>query len=575
MACALDHAYLSDWYCYFGLFPLWVHFLESVYRASYKYFQLSTPPLSLPGALSVSHSCTPFLAAICVNKLENMGFKTYSMSECAQYARERFTTLIPSREQWEIEKSHMNPFPGLRAMTWRNWQFYIIGMLAWTWDALDFFAMSLNMSNISEDLNRSVKDVSWGITLVLMFRSVGAIFFGYFGDRYGRKWPLIINLVCLIVIQIGTGFVKTYSEFLGVRALFGIFMGSMYGLASATALEGLPTDARSFLSGVFQQGYALGYLLAVIFQRAITDTTEKGWRSIFWFSAGPPVLFILWRVFLPETEEFLQQKLHMSNRKSTFRRDAWNTFKQQWVKMGYLVLLMAGMNFMSHGSQDLYPTMLTKQLGFSSDRSTVTNSVANLGAMAGGMVIGHFSGFIGRRAAIMVCCICGGAMIYPWAFVTGNGINAGVFFLQFFVQGAWGVIPIHLSELSPPEFRAFVVGVSYQLGNLVSSASSTIETTIGERFPLYTETGERREGVYDYAKVMAIFVGAVFAYVFLISFIGPENRHANINFVLSDEEQREMVSQGKIITHKGSDDENLDEEKAVAFHTENVVSEVK
>jgi SHS family lactate transporter-like MFS transporter len=499
-----------------------------------------------------------------------MGFRAFSVAEMRQYISSRFTTLLPTREEWEQEKENVNPLPGLKSMSWRHWQFFIIGFLAWTWDAFDFFAMSLNVSNIATDLGRSVKDVSWGITLVLMFRSIGAVFFGYFGDRYGRKWPIICNLVCLTVIQIGTGFVKTYAQFLAVRALFGVFMGSMYGLASATALEGVPTNARSFLSGFFQQGYAFGYLLVVIFQRAITDTTDN-WRSIFWFSSGPPVLFVLWRAFLPETDEFLQQKLHMSNKKSTFRKDAAAAFKKEWLKMCYMVIFMAGMNFMSHGSQDLYPTMLTKQLGFSSDRSTVTNSVANLGALAGGMFFGHFSGFIGRRLAIIICCILGGAMIYPWAFVRNSGINAGVFFLQFFVQGAWGVVPIHLSELSPPEFRAFVVGVSYQLGNLASSASSTIETTIGEQFPLYNADGTKREGLYDYAKVMAIFVGAVFAYVLVVTCIGPENRHANINFVIPEAEQEDLIAQGKIITHRNDEEMALGgiDEKAVAYHEEN------
>jgi SHS family lactate transporter-like MFS transporter len=168
--------------------------------------------------------------------------------------------------------------------------------------------------------------------------------------------------------------------------------------------------------------------------------------------------------------------------------------------------------------------MLTVQYGYSPDRSTVTNSVANLGAIFGGMVFGHLSTFIGRRLAIIIACILGGAMIYPWAFIKGSGINAGVFFLQAGVQGAWGVIPIHLSELSPPEYRSFVAGCAYQLGNLCSSASSTIEATIGQRFPLKGVEGD----VYDYAKVMAIFIACVFTYVILIVFFGPENRGASM-----------------------------------------------
>ncbi|ODQ56649.1 hypothetical protein WICANDRAFT_37150, partial [Wickerhamomyces anomalus NRRL Y-366-8] len=210
--------------------------------------------------------------------------------------------------------------------------------------------------------------------------------------------------------------------------------------------------------------------------------------------------------------------------------------KQNWLKFIYLVILMSAFNFSSHGSQDLYPTLLTNQLGYGKDRSTVTNSVANLGAIAGGVIMGHFSGFIGRRFIVVIGCICGGAMIYPWAFVKGSGINAGAFWLQFFVQGNWAIVPIHLSELSPPEFKAFVTGVSYQLGNLASSASSTIESTIGEQH------------VYDYATVMAIFMGCVFAFLLVVMLLGPENRNGNINYVMDEAEKQDLAEQGKIVT---------------------------
>lgn len=135
-----------------------------------------------------------------------------------RYFKTRFTTLIPTREELRREKEAINPFPALRSMTWKQWQFFIVGFLAWTWDAFDFFAVSLNVSAIAKDLNRSVKAVTWGITLVLMLRSVGAVIFGILGDRYGRKYPYCINLILLTILQIGTGFVNTYEQFLGVRA---------------------------------------------------------------------------------------------------------------------------------------------------------------------------------------------------------------------------------------------------------------------------------------------------------------------------------------------------------------------
>lgn len=165
--------------------------------------------------------------------------------------------------------------------------------------------------------------------------------------------------------------------------------------------------------------------------------------------------------------------------------------------------------------------MLESQLGFSNDQVTITQVVANLGAILGGSLIGYFSQSYGRRLTIITICIVGGALLYPYSYLRDNSIMAAAFFEQFCVQGAWGVIPIHLVELSPPNLRTFVVGTSYQLGNLISSASSTIEATIGERYPLEEKDAEGEQR-YDYGKVMAIFMGAVFAYVILLTFLGPE-----------------------------------------------------
>lgn len=175
---------------------------------------------------------------------------------------------------------------------------------------------------------------------------------------------------------------------------------------------------------------------------------------------------------------------------------------------------------MSHGSQDLYPTMLENQYNFDANQVTVTQVVANLGAMTGGTIIGYSSQIFGRRFSIIVICVVGGALLYPYTFVSTEKIAAAAFFEQFCVQGAWGVIPIHLMELSPGSFRTFVVGTSYQLGNLVSSASATIEATIGERFPLPPKGKTAR---YQYGKVMCIFMGCVYAYVIILAFVGPEN----------------------------------------------------
>jgi len=416
-----------------------------------------------------------------------------------------------------------NPFSTLRLLNLKQWTFFGIAFLAWTWDAFDFFTVSLTVSNLAKTFGKSNADITWGITLVLMLRSVGAIIFGIAADRYGRKWPFIVNNLLFIILELATGFCSTYKSFLGVRALFGIAMGGLYGNAAATALEDCPREARGIISGMLQQGYAFGYLLATVFARGLVNTTSHEWRPLYWFGACPPILLILWRLMLPETDAFLErQRVRESGQHitGTFLKEGKGALKRHWLLLTYMVLLMAGFNFMSHGSQDLYPTMLTNQYKFSANAVTVTQVVANLGAMTGGTLVGWASQKFGRRFSIIVMCIMGGALLYPYSFVGSKAVIAAAFFEQFAVQGAWGVIPIHLTELAPGSFRTFVVGTAYQLGNLVSSASSTIESTIGERFPLEPlPNGTKR---YNYGLVICIFMGCVYAFTIVVTIIGPE-----------------------------------------------------
>lgn len=492
---------------------------------------------------------------------DNFPAPDLSPKNIKRYLVTRVTSLIPPKLTAE-EKKHINPIPALRLLNRKQWLFVAVGFWGWTWDSFDFFSVSLVASEIAESLNVSITSITWGITLVLMLRSVGAVIFGLLSDRFGRKYPFIANCVLFIVLELGTGFVQTYKQFLAVRALFGIAMGGIYGMAAATALEDCPVEARGIISGLLQEGYAFGYLLCVVFTRAVADTSPFGWRALFWFGSGPPVLIIIFRLCLPETDTHILARKNAAEAEG-IEQNFWKgikmTFRTYWLMFAYLVVLMGGMNFMSHGSQDLYPTMLKKQLGFSEDRSTVTNCVANFGAMAGGIIIGHASSFFGRRLCIMVSCVIGGALIYPWAFVTNNGVNAGVFFLQFFVQGAWGVIPIHLTELSPPVLRSSMVGVAYQLGNLASSASSTIEATIGATFPLLDEEGNPRPGVYNYSLVMAILMGCVFFFVLWVTFLGPENRMAEM---ISGGSDQDNAFEKKL--------EDEDEEKGFAERVEEV-----
>jgi SHS family lactate transporter-like MFS transporter len=429
---------------------------------------------------------------------------------------------------------------------------FLAGFLGWTWDAFDFFTVSLTITEISKEFGVANSKVSWGITVTLMLRSVGALIFGSLSDRYGRKWPMIINLFFFILLELGSGFTNTLPQFLGVRALYGIAMGGLFGPAASTALEDLPYEARGILSGLFEQGYATGYLLAALFYRALVPTTSHGWRSLFWFGAGPPIFIIAFRWYLPETNYFLVMKAEREAKHSAqiaehgqqtankgyslvaFLKYAGVAVRQNWFLLIYMVVLMTGFNSCSHGSQDFYPTYLKDQVGMSPSTTTVITVVGQLGALLGGTTLGYISTIMGRRLTMITACIIGGALVPAYIFIRSISLIAPVFFEQFFVGGVWGPIPIHLIELSPPALRTSVVGLTYQLGNLASSASATIQGIIGERYPLPPKAdGTKR---FDYGRVIGIFMGAVWAYMLLFLILGPE---------MTQEERAEMAAEAK------------------------------
>lgn len=465
-----------------------------------------------------------------------------------------------------------NPSKTLALLNLQQWLFFFVAFFAWTWDAFDFFTVTLVVEDMAETFGVTKADITWGITLVLMLRSVGAITFGLAADRYGRKWPFVINNVLFIVLELATGFVSDFHSFLGVRAIYGIAMGGLYGNAAATALEDCPAEARGIISGMLQQGYAFGYLLATAFARGLVNTTPHGWRPLFWFGACPPVLIIIFRLCLPETKTFqARQEIRAAQGSlaGTFASEGKVALKNHWKLLVYLVLLMAGMNFMSHGSQDLYPTMLSNQYKFSSNAVTVTQVVANLGAITGGTVVGYCSQSVGRRLSIICMCVLGGALLYPYTFTSSKAVIAAAFFEQFAVQGSWGVIPIHLMELSPGSLRTFVVGTSYQLGNLVSSASSTIEATIGERFPLPALLSKGKTVKrYNYGKVICIFLGCVYAYVVILTLLGPEKLNRPLD-VQHDADMAE-VTHTDLAHNQTASDEEMSYEKKSAQKIENV-----
>ncbi|KAK0546512.1 hypothetical protein OC846_005234 [Tilletia horrida] len=405
-------------------------------------------------------------------------------------------------------------------------------------DAWDFFSVSLSVSRLTKyfGFGTETHHVTTAITLTLLFRSVGAVIFGIMSDRYGRKWPLVANLIIVAALSLGSGYVHTFPQFLAVRSLFGIGMGGIWGMATATALENMPAAPRGLFSGILQQGYAVGYLLAASMNISYVNRTGN-WRALFYVGAGISLFAAVVRAVLPESPLFVRAREARkasgdnSNKAKDFMVELKEMLRTHWLRCIYGVLLMTGFNFFSHASQDVYPTIVQASKGLTSFQATQATIVGNCGAIFGGFIAGYLSQYLGRRLTIIMFVILAGAMIPAWILPNSfGGLAAGAFFVQTGVQGAWGVVPILLSEISPPAFRATFPGVAYQLGNMASSASAQIETTGGDNLripnPKYKPGGTEPMTIPDYAKVSAILLGVVAAYLLIVVAVGPEYRGA-------------------------------------------------
>jgi len=410
----------------------------------------------------------------------------------------------------------------------RQFLVFLSSWMAWIADAFDFFSVSVTVPDIAATYGKTASEVTWAITLALLMRSPGAIIFGLLGDRFGRKWPMVGCLILIAVFDIGVSFAKTFNEFLIIRALYGIALGGIWGCAMGVALENMPHECRGLYSGILQQGYALGYLLAAVMNLVITPNQSHGWRALFWFSVVFASVAAIFRATLPDDDAVHKDnanKLPTAEKTKLFLEEIKGVFKHHPWRLVHAVFLMAGFNYMSHGSQDLYPTFLVKQLGYNVHIRTVVTAIFNCGAIIGGTLCGYLSQKYGRRLVIIIACVCGGALIPLW-FLPKNWpvLAVGAFFLQFCVQGAWGVIPVHLNEISPsPRLRAAFAGIAYQIGNALSAPSAQIESSLGEHFPTGKFDSDGKS-IPDYGKVQAILMAVVFAFVIVLTAIGPEFR---------------------------------------------------
>jgi SHS family lactate transporter-like MFS transporter len=404
----------------------------------------------------------------------------------------------------------------LRGMTGPQWRAFAAAYLGWTLDAFDYFLLVLLMRYIAADFGTGLKQISYAIGLTLAMRPVGAILFGLIADRFGRRPALMGSILLYAAAELMTGFAPSLAALFAMRALFGIGMGGEWGVGASLAMESVPAKCRGLLSGVLQQGYPAGYLLAALVAGHVFPLV--GWRGTFILGSLPALLVIYVRMGVRESPAWLEERAHPVEGAPRGIGAVWATVRERWPLFLYMILLMTAFNSFSHGTQDLYPSgFLGKQRGLS--LSTISNItiVGCLGAITGGILFGALSQRFGRRRTIAAAAILSLPMIPLWlGSTTVAGLAAGAFLIQFAVQGAWGVVPAHLNELSPGAVRGTFPGLAYQLGNLGASFIVPLQAALAE-----TPGG-------SYSSALGWFVGVVGVILAVVALLGPESRMARL-----------------------------------------------
>lgn len=412
----------------------------------------------------------------------------------------------------------------LRSLTPRQRHTFLACFLGWSLDAFDFFLLVFIIPAIATSFHSSIADVGLAVTLTLAFRPLGAILFGYLADRYGRQPTLMLNIACYSILEVSCAFAGSLHTLLILRALFGIAMGGEWGVGAALALESLPSEGRGFFSGILQEGYSVGYLLASLAYATVYPAlthlhwhgTAIGWRGIFILGALPALVVLYIRVNVEESPAWSRSRLpgsaHRPEPTNQTRASWWNGIRSYAPTFFFLILLMAGFNALSHGTQDIYPTFLQRQLHFSPRVTGNIGIVYNIGAIFGGILFGALSEKIGRKKAILLAVLLTLPAIPLWSLThSPYTLAAGAFLMQFMVQGAWGVVPAYLVELSPGPVRATFPGLAYQLGNLLMSWNIFLQASIAEHF-------------HSYGGMLAVTVLIVAIYLAIITTLGRESR---------------------------------------------------
>jgi SHS family lactate transporter-like MFS transporter len=394
----------------------------------------------------------------------------------------------------QIEKS--------RSVTRDQWYAVLASTIGWTLDSFDYFVVVMVLTEIAQEFHRTNAEVALTITLTLAFRPVGAFLFGLMADKYGRRIPLMIDVVAFSALSVASGLAPNFTTFLILRALFGIAMGGEWGAGASLVMEKIAPKWRGLLSGVIQQGYTTGNLLASLAYFLIVP--HFGWRAIFFVGGAPALLALFIRTKVKESEVW-----ERTHRKEW--RDLWRTIRSNLKVFLYLVLFLTCMGFCGHGTQDMYPTFLKTQRGFSPQGAAVMTMIANLGALVGGILVAMTSDRIGRRRSIAIGLGIAVLVIPLWVFSPATVLlAAGAFLIQFGVHGAWGVVPAHISELVPDQIRGFMPGFAYQCGILLAGTITYLQALFGS--------------ATSYSNAMALTALVVFAGTALVASLGPEKK---------------------------------------------------
>jgi len=393
----------------------------------------------------------------------------------------------------------------LKTLTPSQRNAFVASFLGWTLDAFDFFLMSFTLGAIAKDFQVEVTEVAFAITLTLACRPIGAFIFGRLADKFGRRPVLMVDILLFAVLEIASAFAPNLTVFLILRGLFGIAMGGEWGIGASLTFESIPDRARGAVSGILQEGYACGFLLASVVNWALFEVI--GWRGMFIIGVLPALLVIYIRMFVEESPVWKKGE-HVKTKLSFFA-----AMRGHWKLAAYVIVLMTAFNFFSHGTQDLYPQFLRTTHHFDNGTVSLLTIIGNVGAIVGGVMFGAWSEKLGRRKAIIFASLLALPVLPLWAFAqTPILLGAGAFLMQVAVQGAWGIIPTHLNELSPDAVRGTFPGLMYQLGNLFAAINATFQVWLATRYD------------NNYAIPLALVTGVVAVVIVILAAVGVEKK---------------------------------------------------